>query len=205
MSESLVSPDHSQRIPDMAPVIVCDIRLGKKYTAVEFDYDTFAWQAHALGMTAGEASQVQINLDKKVGIFTHGEFDPDLNTVHLKSLTRLNRVTRHELQHAADHAHNRLQSPTRTRLGNMAMSAILPATIFSYATSVAAEKHVIETGAFVDAISYGTLGFSVLAVGAYHLNPDELRARRAEKSSNRQFFTLSKKPGLMRRLAHLST
>ena len=201
------SPDPTEpvinQIPDNAPAVSFDIRLGKKYDFVDFDYDAFNTIADDLGISDDARSSLNVIVDKRIprGLLTLGRYISSEKTVRIKANRKANNTAKHELSHAADDANVVEFNNSRYLAGKIGIASMYGLVyietlnaIYStsgltkalYGDSVAEAAHNFsETGfpiAFVAA--------NAAAIAGYYMHPIERKARQAAKQHQPDMLTL---------------
>jgi hypothetical protein len=186
------SPGQASTIPNNAPAVSFDTALGQQHGYVDFDYSTFSHLAHQLGLEDSAIGELDIQVVPKIspgvrGSYCNGE-------IQIKAGEKANRALVHELSHAADDAKGECGSEVRNLVGDRAMtltSINSPLIIGSHAMQVAIDHDIPR-------IMYNTTFITGLVLAAaafwgYMLHPDEVRARKSERTHNAEIITLQKR------------
>jgi hypothetical protein len=188
----------SNGIPNNAPTVVMDIRLGEKYDHVGFDYGAYSRLAERLGIAESGSSDLNIHITSALKIID-GSYYPEERTVTLKAIPGLiNKNLTHELQHAADHYSGTLKRDIRFYVGNIAAYFSLPLAAASVASAPAAvyaennSNHLLVTS--YCSVFAATMIASVSTLYGYTLHPNERRARNASRQNIARVISLLPSP-----------
>ncbi|MGC1176575.1 MAG: hypothetical protein WA843_00750, partial [Candidatus Saccharimonadales bacterium] len=183
-------------LSENAPIVSMDIRLGKKYKLVDFDYDEFSQEANRLGLSEEDVAGTPISIEKK-GLLNirKGFYDMDGDKgIRVKASRKVNSVLVHEVKHKADDSKGLIEKGMSYRVGRaglvvgnkLGVPTGVAAGIAAGAGSKTAEHFI--TGPYPIA-----MGALAVAAAGYVFHPPERRAKRAAKESTANIVTLVKK------------
>lgn len=201
MSVSVELGDFISPLPGLSedsPIVSMEIRLGKDYDFIDFDYDEYAKEAARLDLDP----RVNESLNIELGGFHRGmtlrkvprtRANPTEGIIQASVRDEINADLAHEMQHIADGD----VMDGRYVTGQLAKLACLPLTLMPPVIMLATEKNG-HLDIVPDAIAYGIwlAGLGILNKvykWGYTSHPAELRARQAEKESTAKIVTFQKK------------
>lgn len=171
------------RIPDGAPTVAMDIKLGEQYGRVDFDYDAFKREADRQGMPteAREELAITIKPPAKGLDRTGGAYWPSNKTISVSAGDKVNKRLAHEMKHATDDANGDLVMGRRYPVGQLSLTAmnyIAPTTI---GLNIAKWTELLPIAEAATITMNGTIvALGGAAVYGYFMHPAERRARKAE-------------------------
>jgi hypothetical protein len=172
-----------------------DIRLGNKYSNVEFDYGAFAKEADRQGISPEKQANLQIALEKPSLLKRQGVYYPEDEELIVQADRKANSTMVHELRHVADNDHGLISDAAASRsVGAFGIAGLKYGAVPIGAAIVGgkiAGSDLVRNAETPYMITAGVLG--AMALGAYLFNPEEIRARREEKLSSPQIVTATPK------------
>lgn len=109
-------------IHDNSPTVVMDIRLGKRFSYIDFDYEAFDVLARRIALDPEITSDLTIRIGKKPHV-VNGSYSPSQNNLKVGMRPKVNETLTHELQHAKDTSHGMKQG-ARGALGTLGILGV---------------------------------------------------------------------------------
>jgi hypothetical protein len=175
------------------PQVSFDIRLGKKYNLVDFDYEAYIEHLQDCGLTSDDIESTQIYIrSSRLPAINPGLFTSPPPLITLAAGKKANRALIHETQHRIDSATKAVpigyNSPELKLIGFSGVSGgAVAAEVIAFAEDYPAEVHASIVGILICAI--GGLAYTGYK---YANRPAERRARAAEKNVHDTFLVLER-------------
>lgn len=182
-----------QAIPEYYPTVVMDIRLGKKYSSIEFDYEAYTEECSRQEIPLDRASELTIKLDKGFG-FTHGQFNATESEVRIKTNRFINKSMAHEMSHVTDWYRTGQEMSYWHRLctNGIAYSTYIGIGAISITNADRLFDIGIDNNTLVGVDIGILLGMGMFLLG-YSMETGERAARKAAKESQKNFFQTIKR------------
>lgn len=183
LSATHLTANASTRIPENATTVSFDVRLGKRYQYIDFDYQAFETEANRLELPSEEWPKLSIHYEGGSG----GLYEPEKKKIHvgMAAIHGASHTTSHELQHAADDAKGLLECfDTRSRIGAVSRIGVLITMVPGIVSVAAMPFSSSETLAGIEHGTAATLAAMVAGFiyGAWY-HPQETRALHASETS----------------------
>ncbi len=166
------------------PEVSFDIRIGKKYRYVDFDYDAYFQKATEMGMTPEQIAAVSVHFKKPSYSPLRGGYNRYDKKTEVRMARRANKTLVHELKHAADDTKGKLGNPVINVLGNIGNLSYLPLLGTDLAVDLvqlAGNTKVLESIEANAARGQNVAWFLIMT--CYYLTPKEIRARRTARKN----------------------
>lgn len=204
-------------LPDDAPIVSIDTRLGKKYSQVDFDYDAYSRELDRQGMPP-DAQPMSIAIKKRsiadrvlsryLGVYRGGR-----RQIEVSVTKHADRTLKHEMQYGVDHSKGMLKGSNDLRysVGLRAAKAFMPVTLGTISLYTA---HLISTlykhdpGLLDEARIVSTplpIIVGGVAIWGYGMHPEERRAEKAADESPERILTLTKRHRWYKRIINRFT
>jgi hypothetical protein len=192
-TNATLDPNH------ILPSVTFDINLGKQFSRVDFDFDSYIAHLKESGLSDNDVSSTKVQFhDASASHLTQGRYSRYTGAMDVfleKDTTESNKTVIHETQHRIDDAHGLLEkyrdkniTMNIIRLGGLAM---LAAGIATETAALFTDNHTLLTGSSAALITSipAQLGTYI----AYKRITPERRARKAEREISTQFITTVRK------------
>lgn len=202
----------TQTLLETDPAVAMDVKLGQSVPegqSIEFNYQAYRDMIHKVAGHAVDASDLTITLTNDLPVDEHGHYETENVNMKLRfdprSPSKSQTTLQHETQHFTDDTDGLLHTGRVARASYNLATRIIPLIkpvvaldtayyVPTYLNSAGVHTGVTDYLAEV-AQHYPAAGFipSAVVLGAiarYHFDPDERKARKAEKHWARQVISV---------------
>lgn len=190
-------------LPDNAPIVSVDIKLGKKYKEVDFDYESYQRELDRQGMPE-DALPMNVLIKRrsiKDRLLARSLGSYCRRHINVSATRDADKTLKHEMQHGVDDNNNILEANDfRYSMGIQAVDSFIPASLGAVSTQIS-----LGLMSYFGKVNAGNLDRAVITAGivpllvggvatwGYSMHPAERRAEKAAKQSPEKILTLTKR------------